>query len=162
MDLTLLQAPGIQPWLVAGAILVVLILVLVFVLRSRPAEPESPPGLPRSPEGWEPLGGDEEDDELLEAVRRSGEPRARYYRAELPSGQPVALGHTPRYPWVDVFVRRRRRDDPEGIHTGPYEIYSYHLRQQRWSYGAIPPSRKELEGLIREGFADYLAGLRKG
>lgn len=160
MDLTLLQDPAAQSWIAAGAILVALILFLVVFLRSRPSAAESPPGLPRSPEGWEPLG-DAEVEELLEAVRRSGEPRTRYYRAELSSGQLVALGHTPRYPWVDVFVRRRRRDDPEGIHTGPYEIHSYHLREERWSYGAVPPGRKELEGLIREGFAEYLAGLRK-
>lgn len=160
MALNALQISEIQPWLVAAAALVVLTVLLVLLFRSLPAEPSDPAGLPRSPEGWEPLRS-EGNDELVRAVRRSGEPQARYYQGELPSGQTVALGHTPRHPWVDVFVRRRLRDDPEGIHTGPYEVYSYHLREERWSYGAVPPSRKELESLVQEGFAGYLADVRR-
>ena len=145
-----------QTWLWATAALLLLGLVLLVSGRTKGAEPTNPAGLPRAPEGWEPLRTDDED-ELVQAVRRSGESRARYFRAELPSGQPVALGHSPRNPWVDVFVRRRQRADPPDIETGPYETYSYHLRDERWSYGAVPSAGKELERLIRQGFEEYLS-----
>ncbi len=156
----LFQEPSTQMWTLVGIALVVVLLVVYSLRRRRSGEEPAPPGLPEAPEGWEPLET-EGDSELARAVSRSGAPRARYFRAELPSGQPMALGHTPRYPWVDVFVRRRMSSDPEEAHTGPYEIYSYNLREERWSYGAVPPDAKEIARVVRDGFADYMARTRR-
>lgn len=159
----LLQAPSSTFWLLAGAALAGTLVLVAVVRRARRAGGErssgdgpEPGGLPRAPRGLEPLAA-APGDELADAVRRSGAPQERYYVAQLPSGDAIALGHTPRHPWVDVFVRRRRSSDPEGIPTGPYEVFSYSLAEGRWSYGAAPPVRREVEAIIREAFLDRLA-----
>lgn len=151
-------------WIVAvAAALGLLVLVLVLRLRRRASSSEEifrPPGLPRAPRGLEPLDPAGKD-EVSSAVRRSGAAQDRYFVAELPSGEPIAMGHTRRQPWVDVFVRRRRPGDPDGIHTGPYEVFTFSLSEERWSYGAAPPARREVEAVIREAFADFLTAERR-
>lgn len=158
----ILQPVSGSAWiLVALVALGLLVLLLAVRALVSVGEVSESAGLPEAPEGLERLSR-HDDSELFDAIRSAGARQERYYVTELSTGEPIALGHTPRQPWVDVVVRRRRAGDPEGIHTGPYEVFSFSLSEERWSYGALPPVHREVEEIVRGAFRHYLLSTGRG
>lgn len=150
-----LQQIPMEGWAAALLGLVVLVLLLWAGMRrasgTRYAGRGHRPGLPEAPEGWARLQP-ENGDGLPWVVQGRAGPQARYYRVKLSDGEVVALGHRPWQPWVDLFLRRPLPGEAPGAGSGPYELYSYHLVEKRWSYGAEPPGHRELEAVIQAGF----------
>ena len=75
--------------------------------------------------------------------------KERYYKGRLAAGSEVVIGYSPGHPWMDVFARKRRRDDPRGCATGEYGLYGFHSEWSRWSFGAGPVGAREIRDLLR-------------
>jgi len=83
-----------------------------------------------------------------ELVRRSTKPN-RAVRA-MASGQLVYFGCSAATPWVDVYARKRRAGEREGLYTGDYECFGFHMTKNRWSYGEGPPGAREIRTMMEQ------------
>lgn len=114
--------------------------------RGLSSRPHPPPALP-------PIEGPGDPD-LDAFLTRQIHRRSYYFRTTLQSGQEIAVGYSPEEDWVDVAARRRLWRDEAEPAEGPYEEFSYHMRQGRWSFGAEPPNAAEISGVLLSHLGD--------
>lgn len=93
------------------------------------------------------------DDELVATSWRDERyEKEAYYRVTLGSGHDVGIGLESARPWLDVFLRARRKGDVKGSYTGDYTMEGFSLEEWRWSYPPGPPGSGELRRIIYTGF----------
>ena len=105
----------------------------------------------RASDLWTPMSF-EARDELVTAIAGRSSRKSTHYRFELEDGELVAVGHTPKDPWLDVYVRREESYVARAPQRGPYEVYGFSLNERRWSYGVVPVRAGHLTALIERGF----------
>ena len=87
-----------------------------------------------------------EESEWRPFVEREYRPivKAQYFRGRLSNGNEVVIGYTAEEPWIDVFARKRRKQDAAGQATGEFQRYGFHSVWSRWSFGAGPVGAREI------------------
>lgn len=92
------------------------------------------------------------DPELDRFLARQYQRRPYSFRTTLASGQEIAVGYTLNEDWVDVGARRALASETPP--QGPYELFGYHMRHGRWSFGAKPPNAAEISAVLVSHLGD--------
>ena len=62
------------------------------------------------------------------------------------------LAWIPRQEWIDVYGRKRKPGDKDGVYTGDLERFGFSLKEWRWSYGDGPPGASLIKPEIKKLF----------
>ena len=75
--------------------------------------------------------------------------KTNYVRGKLSSGQPVLIGYSCDDSWLDVYARKRRKGDRDGVYTGNYDCFGFNIERNGWSFGDGPPGAREIRSMLK-------------
>jgi len=66
------------------------------------------------------------------------------------SGEIVAFCHGEQgTSWIDIYARKRRKGDKDGVYTGKYENYGFNSKDYRWRTGIVPAGAMEIRDMVK-------------
>ena len=74
----------------------------------------------------------------------------QYFIIKQINGHEVVLGFIPDNEWINIYSRRKKKNDMPGINTGKYQRYGYNYREKRWSYGIAPDRARNIKMFLKE------------